>query len=219
MTAGQYYSASFHASGYPAPSYSVSGQYWLGIDQFGTVSGTVPSFGIGGSFSYSVTATNKWGSAYAHCTVFIRQPFRQHHHHYNANISTYLSCPNRVFSDQRGTCTLYVTDRGGNSATNVNAQIALPSQLKADYCGFFFYGCSIFNNTASENLGTLYPGQTKSLSVTFTARTAFFLWGYHHRFAFTVKVNGSASSNGGYGFFGQSVSYSTAYVTIIPRFF
>jgi hypothetical protein len=71
-------------------------------------------------------------------------------------------------------------------------------------------------HTAYENLGTLNPGQTKQLTVVFTARTGFNLWGWHPGHRFTVRVVGSAASYGNWRFIGQRVSYSTAYVTIIP---
>jgi hypothetical protein len=210
---GDFYSYTFHAAGSPGIRYSISGPSWLQINPFtGTVSGTVPFFG--GSFSYSVTATNSVGSATA-------GPYRvyvNNYRHFGANIDTYLSCTPRVYTDQRGSCTLYVTNRGGSSASNVTAQIALPWQLRADYCGFFFYyGCHINGNTAVENLGTLYPGQTRDLTVVFTARTGYGLWGWHHGFRFTVRVVGSAYSFGSFPFFQNGTSYSNAYVTIIPR--
>jgi len=205
---GQNYSYTFRAFGSPGIRYSLVGApFWLHINPFtGTVSGTVPFFG--GSFSYSVTATNNVGSATAGpYTVFIK--------HFGANISTYLSCTSRVYTGQRGTCTLYVTNRGFSPAPGVSAQIALPSQLRADYCGysFFGFGCRISGNTAYENLGTINPGQTKQLTVVFTAKTGFGIWGWHHGFRFTVRVVGSASSFGGFPF---SSSHSSAYVTIIP---
>jgi hypothetical protein len=211
-TNGQSYSYTFRAVGSPGISYSLAGAPgWLHINPFtGTVWGTVPNFG--GSFSYSVTATNRVGSATAGPYWVNVKPFPR------ANLSTYLSCPSKVFTGQRGSCTLWVTNRGFGSAPNVTAQIALPSQLRADYCGFFFgFGCRIVNNTAVENLGTLNAGQTKQLTVVFTARTGLGLWGWHHGFRFTVKVVGSAFSYGGFPFFRHGVSYSAAYVTIIPR--
>ena len=107
-------------------------------------------------------------------------------------------------------------------ARSVPAKIALPSQLRADYCGhsyFFNFGCTISGNTAHENLGTLKPGQTKELTVTFTAKTGFNLWGWHRGHRFTVRVVGSATSFGNWWFIGHRASYSTAYVTIIPRGF
>jgi hypothetical protein len=215
VRAGQFYSATFHASGVPDPRYSLVGApAFLQINPFtGTVFGTVPTYYYAAAFSYSVVASNPVGSAYiGPFTVYV-QRFPQPRPH--ANLSTYLSCTPRVFSGQRGSCTLSVTNRGGGSAPDVTAQIALPRQLRADYCGYFYnFGCSINNNTAFENLGTLNPGQSRSLTVVFTARTAFNLWGFHPRHAFTVRVDGSASTSG--GFFGNSTSYSFAYVTIIP---
>lgn len=210
---GQSYSYTFRAVGSPGIRYSLSGGFpWLRINPFtGTVSGTVPNFG--GSFRYSVTATNGLGSATAGpYTVYIK--------HFGATIRTFLSCTPRVFTGQRGSCTLYVTNPGFSSAPGVTAQIALPSQLRANFCGFNFnfnFGCRIVGNTAYENLGTLNAGQTKQLTVVFTARTSLNLWGWHHGYRFTVRVVGSASSSGGFPFFQHPASYSNAYVTIIPR--
>jgi Domain of unknown function DUF11 len=150
---------------------------------------------------------------------------RQHHNEF-VDLSTDLSCTSPVHTGQRGHCTLDVTNSGQNSAPDVTAQIALPYQLRADYCGYsnwFGYGCSISGNTASENLGTLSAGQTRELTVTFTADTGFSLWGRHHGHRFTATVDGSASSFGNsgnfgdYSYYGQRESSSTAYVTVIPR--
>jgi hypothetical protein len=213
---GDFYSYTFHAVGSPGIRYSVSGPSWLQINPFtGTVSGTVPFYG--GSFSYSVTATNGVGSATA-------GPYRvyvNNYRHFGSNINTYLTCTSRVYTDQRGSCTLWVTNRGYGAAPGVTAQIALPSQLQADHCGAFSYGffngCVLSGNTAVEDLGTLNPGQTRQLTVVFTAKTGFGLWGRHHGFRFTVKVVGSAYSFGSFPYFQRGASYSSAYVTIIPR--
>jgi hypothetical protein len=152
------------------------------------------------------------GSASNTDTVSIR--------HDRINIATYLNCTPRVFTGQQGSCTLWVTNRGSSPAPDVTARIALPSQLRANYCnfGFFFnFGCRISNNTAFENLGTLNPGQTKKLTVVFTAKTGFSLRGWHRGHPFTVKVVGLAASNSNWWFGGQRVSFSTAYVTVIPH--
>jgi|GEM_PF-1347266 len=226
---GSSFSYQFQATG--ATSYSLSSDgSWLGIDpSSGMVSGTIPD-GIT-SFTFRVGAQNNYGQIWTGWfTVF----FRHHHHNHfgNANIDTSLSCPTYVFTGQRGTCTLWVTNDGNGPASDVTAQITLPWQLKADYCGYYYwfsYGCSISDNTASEDLGTLYPGHSSHLSVTFTARTGFNLFGWHHGHRDTVRVVGSASAGdnffGWYGglyypgqwFGGQRTSYSVAYVTIIPR--
>ena len=212
-TNGQGYSYTFQASGSgPGVNYSLGSGApgWLRINQTtGTVSGTAPY--SGSSFSYSVIARNSFGSV----TV---GPFMVHFgpsSHSRADIATYLSCPSKVSTGTQGKCTLYITNKGGSFTRNVTAQIALPSQLRADYCGYYF-GCQISGNTAQENLGTLNRGQTKELTVVFTAKTGFSLWGWHQGHRFQVKVVGSASSNGGFPFYGDQSS-STAYVTIVPR--
>jgi len=139
---------------------------------------------------------------------------------FRPQLNTNLSCTRYVFTGQHGTCTLWVTNAGYSPAQDVSAQIALPGQLRADYCGygyFWSYGCSISGNTAQENLGTLKPGQTRSLTVVFTARTGFNLWGWHRGHKFTVRVVGSASAYNNLWFFGPGQSFSAAWVTIIPR--
>ena len=231
---GQSYSYQFQASN--SPSYQLVGApSWLSISNNGMVSGYIPD-GTS-SFSYSVYAWNNWG----HVTV---GPFNvffhnyYNHHNYNnyaeVNLQTSLYCTSPVHTGQRGHCTLSVSNSspsffwgpgqygnfGQNFASDVTAQISLPYQLKADYCGFsyfYYYGCQIYGNTAYENLGNLYPGQTRTLTVTFTAESGFNLWGYHRGHSFYVRVVGSASSNhGNFWFYGRGQSYSTAYVEIIP---
>jgi hypothetical protein len=213
-TDGGQYSYTFGAKGYPAPSYSLSGPGWLHIDSYhGTVWGTVPDWVS--SFSYSVTATNSVGSATAGpYTVYVNRPYN------HANIQTSLSCTSRVSIGERGSCTLYVSNTGWNYAPDVSAQIALPWQLVADYCAhnWWNWGCNISDNTAYADLGALNPGQTAELTVVFTAKTGYNLWGWHHGHAFVVKVVGSASTSSGYFWFtGQRQSYSVAWVTITPR--
>jgi hypothetical protein len=107
---------------------------------------------------------------------------------------------------------------GRVSAPHVTAQINLPSQLRALYCAHSWWnpGCSISGNAASGNLGTLRPGQTKTLSVVFAAKSSHGIWGWHHFHTITVKVTGFAASHAGFfGFGGRS--FSTAYVTIVPK--
>jgi hypothetical protein len=230
---GQSFSYQFQATN--SPSFQLVGApSWLSIGNSGMVSGNVPN-GIN-SFSFSVKAWNNWGFATAGpFTIFFHHNF---FHFAEVNLSTSLSCTSPVFTGQRGTCTLWVTNSnqsffwgpggqfnnfGQNFASDVTAQISLPPQLRADFCGFshfFFNGCQIFGNTATENLGNLRPGHTRSLTVTFTALSGFNLFGRHHGHSFSVRVVGSASSNhGNFNFFGRGRSYSVADVTIIPRGF
>ena len=211
---GQSYSYQFQASN--SPSYQLVGApSWLSISDNGMVSGYIPDGTT--SFTYSVYAWNSWGHVTAGpFNVFCGHNYQNYGY---VDIHTNLWCTRYVFTGQRGYCTLTVTNWGRSFAPDVTAQIVLPWQLKAGYTGYFF-GYGIYGNTVSENLGTLYPGQTKELFVTFTARTGFNLWGWHPGQQFTVRVVGSASSSGNYGnlwFYGQRQSYSVAYVTIIPR--
>ena len=217
----QSYSYQFQASG--SPTYELSGNPdWLNIDpNTGMVSGTIPD-GVT-SFTFSVRAWNNFGSIWAGpFTVFF------HHHFDFADLSTSLSCPNKVFTGHHGRCTLWVYNSGSGLASDVTARIRLPWQLQADFCGNFNFfgfgfGCSIFGNTASEDLGTLYPGQTKHLTVVFTAETGFDIFGWHHGFKDTVRVVGSASAGDDFfefpSGFEHRTSFSVAYVTIIPRGF
>jgi hypothetical protein len=196
----------------------------------GTYSLTASYDGATGSGSVTVPQNN-YGSADAGPFTVSSQNdvfgHRQHHNEF-ADLSTSLNCTSPVYTGQRGHCTLDVTNDGYGSAPDVTAQITLPYQLRADYCGYdnwFGNGCSISGNTASEDLGTLGAGQTRELTVTFTADNGVTLWGRHHGRSFTVQVDGSASSYGNYGNYGgysyngQRESSSSAYVTVIPRGF
>jgi hypothetical protein len=233
---GQSYSYQFQASN--SASFELSGApSWLSIGPDGALYGTIPAGTT--SFSYSVRAWNNFGWATAGpFNVFFRNNYFRHEH---VNLSTSLSCTSPVYTGRHGTCTLSVTNTGGGFAPDVTAQITLPWQLKADYCGYYqfwnwssnqywnnFYnnGCNISGNTASESLGSLYPWQTKDLTVTFTAQSGYGIFGRHRGWYDTVRVVGSASSgfNNYYGnfgwdyqFWGQRQNYSVAYVTIIPR--
>jgi hypothetical protein len=236
----QSYSYQFQATN--SPTYALSGNPgWLNIDPAtGMVSGNIPA-GIT-SFSYSVKAWNNYGTIWAgpFTVNFNRYGYHNYHNYHNdafVNLHTSLYCTSPVYNGQRGTCTLQVTNSdfnypwawgqygqynnfGQNFASDVTARISLPDQLKASYCGYFWYGCQSYGNTVTENLGNLYPGQTKSLTVHFTVRNGFGLWGYGPGQPFYVKVVGSASSNhGNFFFFGQGNSYSVAYVRIIPHGF
>ena len=207
------YAAQFEADN--SSSYELAGApSWLSIDSTGLVSGDIPD-GVT-SFTYRVGAWNSSGWAWA-------GPFTVYcHHHVNsyANIQTWLWCTTPVFTGQHGTCTLAVSNWGPGFASDVTAQINLPWPLRADYCGYWFwfgYGCSIYGNTAWEDLGSLWPGQTKHLTVTFTAEPGWNIWGWHRGHRFTVRVDGSASAGGNFYWYWQRESYAAAWVTIIPH--
>lgn len=208
---GEQYSYTFGAKGVPAPSYALSAGApgWLHIDSLsGTVRGTAPGWVT--SFSYSVTASNSVGSATA-------GPYLVHLTRHHSALVTQLSCTSKVYAGRQGSCTLSVTNTGRFSAPRVAAQVSLPSQLRARYCGQFWahQRCSISGNTATESLGTLRPGQTRTLTVVFTAKAGPGLWAWHHKHAIKVKVTGFAAAD--QGLRGHDArSYATAYVTIVP---
>ncbi|MGH3224678.1 MAG: hypothetical protein ACRDPY_39380 [Streptosporangiaceae bacterium] len=236
---GQSYIYQFQASN--SPSYQlVGGPSWLGINN-GMVSGNIPN-GTN-SFSYSVYAWNQWGHVQiGPFFVFFHHQNNYNRHNYNhyaeTNISTSLYCTSPVYNGGSGTCTLRVSNSnqsffwgpsqynnnnnyfGRNFASDITAQISLPRQLKAEYCGYYYSysnGCHIYGNTAYENIGNLYPGQSRSLTVHFRVQSRYNIWGYNHGYSFRVEVTGSASSNrGNFNFFGRGQSYSTAYVQIRP---
>jgi Bacterial Ig-like domain (group 3) len=231
------FSYQFQASG--SPSFQLVGApSWLSIDGSGMVSGTIPD--ASDSFTFSVYAWNSWGHlTLGPFTVF----YRHHHHHHNnfaeVNLHTHLYCTSPVYTGGHGSCTLWVTNENDNFpwspnnyygqnnnfgqdfASDVIAQISLPFPLRA-FCGYGYFssGCRNFGNSVTEDLGNIYPGQTKSLTVNFTVRGGFSVWGYHPGHSFYVKVVGSASSEHSHFFFtGDGESTSVAYVKIIPRGF
>jgi hypothetical protein len=136
------------------------------------------------------------------------------------SLSTKLSCPQQVTTGHRGTCTLSVTDNGWGAATGVRASISLPSALSARSCStnansgsghpWGWQPCSISKNVASANLGTIWAGQTKKLSVTFTGHLSS--WQQNHGRMNRVWVHGSAWDNNKY-------SSASAAVVIMPQLY
>jgi putative Ig domain-containing protein len=224
---GSSYSYNFSASGSPAPTYSLSGPSWLQINSAtGYVWGTVQGY-PGSTFSYTVTASNGVSPA-ASVSFKVWITRNGHPGGGQSKLSTSLSCSSPVRSGARGTCTLDVTNTGSGQAQSVTGTITLPAQLKADFCGhgwswgwFNSWGCTISGNTVTETLGTLNPGQSRDVTVTFTAQSTHYLWGWGHQYREWVKVTGSAQSSNGYfwspGWWGYgNSSNSSAYVQILP---
>ena len=182
-------------------------EWVLGLDALQSVA----SFGG----RYALTATYGGSSAFASSTSAPDWVWVGPERH-RAVLTTDLNCTAKVFAGKQGTCALSVTNAGRFSAPDVTAQVNLPSQLRARYCGQFWahQDCTISGNTASEDLGTLRPGQTRTLSVVFTAKPGFSLWGWHHKHGIKVKVIGSASAQDFEGPGAQS--FSADYVTILP---
>jgi hypothetical protein len=214
---GDAYSYNFDASGTPAPTYAlVDAPSWLTINSStGVVSGTVP-WGTGAGFSYSVAASNSVGTV----TVgpFAVSVGRGGYHH--SGLSTQLNCPRGVSSHGQGTCTLYVTDNSWGRDAGVTATIYLPSELHATSCdkggdtgvghpwGWQF--CSLRGNVVKASLGSMRPGETESLSVTFSAHTNS--WGWQQSHGARVTVLGQATDTTG-------VSSSSAKINIYPRLY
>jgi hypothetical protein len=141
----------------------------------------------------------------------------------SGRLSTSLSCSSPVRAGNRGTCTLYVTNTGRGTDRDVVGEISLPRQLQADFCGHGWgwgnWSCSISGNTASENLGNLAAGQTRTVTVTFTARSSSWLWGQGRESAKWVHVTGSASSDQYFWGWNGNDSYTGAWVRIVPRWY
>jgi hypothetical protein len=231
VTPGGNYSYTFVASGNPAPTYSLASGApgWLSINSStGALSGTVP-WGTS-SFTYSVEASNNLGTATAGpFTVNVTRNGGHPGGGYG-QLATNLYCTTPVHAGARGTCTLWVTNRGSASDSSVNAEIDLPWQLSADFCGhgwnsgWYNWYCSISGNTATESFGTLWPGQTRSLTVTFTAHSSRYLWGSGSQWVDHVRVVGAAEANQGlhlgwnpWGGGGVVQSFSEAFVNILPH--
>jgi hypothetical protein len=176
--------------------------------------------GLAGGF-YRLTASYAGSSAFG-ASVSGRDAVYVKHR--QADVATRLSCTPKVYTGKDGACTLSVTDKSSFPARDVTAQVSLPSPLKALHCssstrGSFWWdrSCTISHNTASENFATLKPGQTRTLSVVFAAKTSRALWGWHRFHSVIVKVTGSAASNQGWYGSGGPDSHSAAYVKIVPR--
>jgi hypothetical protein len=128
------------------------------------------------------------GSASGNYSLHVSQPSQ------GSTVSTKLRCPAAVNAGQSGSCDLTVTNKGPGTADNVVAEIALPSALKARYCGNDWWwnaGCSVRGNDATWHLGNLRAWQSKSLTVHFTA--AGNRWTRHSSLA---TVTGTAAWGG-----------------------
>jgi hypothetical protein len=209
-TSGRDYGYTFQATGFPTPSFALvtGAPSWLSIDsRTGQLSGRVPD-GIS-TFSYSVIASNGVGKVTAGAFTVSVSPSGRHEH-----VTTRLDCPHWVISGHSGTCTLTISNNGPRAAADLNAEIALPSQLRLRGCGWD-RGCWVNRNTASWHLSTLFGWQTKSVSVWFTAGFGGPRW--DARRPFHVTVTGIAQWGNGEWWQPSGVSYAFAHVTIYPH--
>ena len=160
-TTGQPYDYTFTASGTPAPAYTLTGApSWLSVNPAtGEVTGTPP---VGTTtFTYSVTATNRAGTATAGpFTVTVTTPSP------NADISAALACPTTMTVGGTGTCTLTVANAGPATATKVIAAIALPAALSVLSCTG---GCARYANVFTWAQPSLARGASTAFTITVQA--------------------------------------------------
>jgi hypothetical protein len=220
---GEDYQATISASGTPTPTYSLdkNAPSWLSINSTtGAVSGTVPSSLGGNTFTYSVIASNSVGNATAGpYTVAVAAPANA------TDVVSSLKCSKSVSIAGNGSCTLTVTNDGSSTASNITAEITLPSALTARSCGHSGGGgwgwiisggsnggCSIGNSGASWSISSLAAGASKNVKLNFIAGAGGYGWGYgHHHSHNSVTVKGSATTSS------QSPSVSKATVKVSPR--
>ena len=141
-------------------------------------------------------------------------------------LSTSLSCTSPVRAGNRGTCSLSVTNTGWGTDRGVVGEVSLPRQLEADFCGHGWgwgwdnWSCSISGNTATENLGNLAAGQTKTVTVTFTARSSNPAVGRRIPVGKVARVTGSARSDQYFlGWNGNGQLPPPIRVKIVPRWY
>jgi hypothetical protein len=161
-TTGLPYDYTFTASGTPAPTYALApgAPSWLSVNPAtGEVTGTPPAGTT--TFSYSVTATNRAGTATAGpFTVTVTKPSP------NADISAALACPTIMTVGGTGTCTLTVANAGPATATKVAAAIALPAALSELSCTG---GCTRYANVYTWTLPSLASGASAAFRITLQA--------------------------------------------------
>lgn len=208
---GSFYKYSFNAVGTPVPGYALApgAPSWLHILSWnGEVYGQIPWWVH--SFTYSVIAANSAGSATAGPFAVSVSPAHQ-----QAHVTAQLVCPRYLRSGQSGSCTLVVRDDSPVAAVNTVAQISLPAQLRARWCGWgWVHGCSVNGGTVTWHLGTLSAWQAKSVTVVVTARFAAQPWWRH---SVRVTVNGAAFWGQQWWWQRSHASYTDTHVTIFRR--
>jgi hypothetical protein len=203
------YDYTFGAVGNPQPRYALASGApgWLHIQRWnGEVYGQIPWWVH--SFSYSVIASNSVGSTTAGPFAVAVSPAHQ-----QAHLTTQLFCPRYMLSGQSGSCTLVVRNDGPGAAVDTTAQISLPAQLRARWCGWGWVRCSVTGGTVKWHLGTVYGWQAKAVSVSVTARLFPQAWWQH---SVRVTVNGAAFW-GRQWWWQQHASYTSTHVTIFRR--
>lgn len=166
-------------------------------------------------YRYAVAATSAPAPGYHRASAPAPLSIRTHRyaHRLDSKVVTRLSCSPKVAGGGAGSCTLTLLSGGRAGAPDTNAVIALPPEFSARFCQAGHGGhsgrtrCTMRNNAASWPVGTLRPGQSTSVSVSFRAGAArhhlkvivegIGLWGVEHR--------------------SQPQQSSTAYVPVLVR--
>jgi len=158
---GTRYSAQFTVTGTPAPTVTLGAgaPSWLSVTSTGAVTGLVPAGTT--SFSYAVTATNSAGTATsATVTVAVSD---------KADVQAALACPSSLTAGASGICTLTVTNAGPALAVNAAAGAIVTGPLAVTGCSD---GCSSLLGVLSWSLGSLPAGQSVTLTIDVTAKSA-----------------------------------------------
>jgi hypothetical protein len=154
------YGYDFVAAGFPAPSYALGegAPPWLSIDPAtGMLSGTVPP-GTS-SFTYSVTATNRAGSAAAGpFTIDVGQGGAG-----VADLAARLSCPADAPAGTVVTCSLTVSNHGPGAVAGAMAAMTVPGELGAiGDSGMENLGCESSNCTSATEVVTWQIGKLRA---------------------------------------------------------
>jgi hypothetical protein len=139
----------------------------LASDSSCTFGGLTPgSYQAYGKYSGDSTFTGSWGSKWE----AVGTPRS------DTKVVTSLDCTSHVHGGQVSACTLWATNTGPDAATSVRASISLPWALHASWCRPGWY-CSTGSHSASVWMGTLWPGQTRTLQVFFRLTGWSWSWG------------------------------------------
>lgn len=170
------YGYDFVAAGFPAPAYALGegAPPWLSIDPAtGMLSGTVPP-GTS-SFTYSVTATNRAGSAAAGpFTVYVGQADAGQGGLGVADLAARLSCPADALAGTVVTCSLTVSNHGPGAVAGATAAMTVPGELGAigdsgmENLGCQSSNCSSATEVVTWQIGKLRAGASVSERLAFT---------------------------------------------------
>lgn len=163
-------------------------------------------------YRYAIAATSPPAPGYHRASAPAPLSIRTHRyaHRLESKVVTRLSCSPKVAGGGAGSCTLTLLSGGRAGAPGTNAVIALPSEFSARFCQAGHSGrtrCTMRNNAASWPVGTLRPGQSTSVSVSFRAGA-----GRRH-----LRVVVEGIGRWGIEHWSQPQQSSTAYAPVLVR--